>query len=148
MSKIVQFPTVPAGARAANQMLRALYQRDLPEAPAKPPSEADMVDDDGNVQYCGVQAVARWRAMKDFYAYADMGQPVPYSELYAKEYRDTLDGANIIAALRRARAVFQKLPLRELEKAENGLGMPYDAAKVADLKRMIDDARRFPYAQE
>ena len=160
MSKIVQFPSVPAGARATKQLLTALYKRDLPEAPAKPPREDDMVDAEGNVVLAGVRAVAKWRAMREFYCLADTGHPAPYSELYPDEYKRALDSAHLIAAVRRQQIEFRKLPLHEqliqsleleLCRAQSGLAMgPVDTDKVARLKQQIAEARavqQFPTAQ-
>lgn len=163
MSKIVQFPTVPAGARATKQLLTALYKRDLPEAPAKPPREADMVTEDGVVVIAGVEAVAKWRALREFNCWADVGcpgKPMTYSQFYAIEYKSALEAAHLIAAVRRQQIEFRKLPLREqliqsleleLCRAESGLAMgPVDTDKVARLKQQIAEARavqQFPTAQ-
>ena len=160
MTKVVQFPTLPVGARATTQLLNALYKRDLPQAPATPPSEADMVDDKGNVLLAGVRAVATWRAMHEFNCAADIGHPEPYSVFYDREYKSAMDTATVIGSLRKLRIKHDALSaeekrIRELEtelhKAENGLAMPYDHGRVVWLRDELTKARgvaQFPYAQE
>lgn len=164
MGEVVQFPRerMPVGAAMSAALIRNLEAARKPEPP--PYSERDLATADGEINEHVIIALAWHHAQRDQEAIKARGGYEPISDIYRSQLRSFTSLARSMAAVRKARKEAEALPLREklirsleleLYRAERGLATgPVDVENVNRLRRTIaaartvDDAERFPLAQE
>lgn len=114
--------------------------------PCKPLSEMNLVTDDLQVNEDMVRQIGLDRANREYEAYKEQGLFPDWSKIVRAETDRARELAETMIAVRRGQREYKfKSPrdkwlgrLRlELEKAENGLGMPYQADEVRRLKSWI-----------